>query len=671
MKLFLQYWSLSVGALLTIWLLGRVLFARWLDARHLAAPLRSFMALMVGLVAMVVPYAAWYTGGVTVLLPLLVLVPVAVWLVARPSLADDRPAGALPGLEAGPAAWPGWLHELLLLVGGATLILGARFQLLYDATSAYLRLPYEDFIFYSRAAAALPRGVETCLLEFNYPQFVTENPYHYLELWLTTLFAHVSGLPTVFTLYLVTYSLLLVLVWLGGQALLAVLGVRQWYWQVGVATVLLVTTGVYWPFFNRLGQLYNLSPALSNLLPIGPKLLPVYLLLQLGAIALVRRRYLAVGLALAGLPIVFITTGPGVLSGTAVMAFVAWWRLRSPRQAATLFVPAVLVTGFVGLFYVLQPAAARVSNELGSVRDALPKTSEVVLLVKVLIGNALTVGVYFLPFIVLVVVLGGWGWWAGRAKWQRPADWVLIGLSGVATAVLTCLGVWVVSIHYLDSFQFFSNLATPLLVLSIFMVVGQRMAGLAGPRRALLLAGLAALAVVNLATLNSRVYPMHITSHYAPQFLSQVGPRVRQLAHYGGGFWIDDSHYRNVFDLMDGSHIAGAYTTYFVDTLPLPSLSALVVDSLGTDPRFKEQQSTAKSKIMSTTLFRFHELEDKVAPADSVPLDFARRKGLRLLCEGPGSQLPPFWNRYIQQRYTDPVSGESLCVLRPWPGQPD
>lgn len=665
MKLFLQYWSLSVGTLLTMWLIGRVLCTRWLAAGHMAAPLRAFLALLVGLVVVIVPYAAWYTGGVTVLLPLLVLVPGAVWLLARPTPSEARPAEILPGRPAGPAAE--WLREGLLLVGGATLILAARYLLLYDAASAYLRLPYEDFVFYSRAAAALPRGVETCLLEFTYPQFVTENPYHYLELWLTTLFAHVSGLPTVFTLYLVTYSVLLVLVWQGAQALLLALGVRQWYWQLGLATVLLVTTGVYWPFFNRLGQLYNLSPALSNLLPIGPKLLPVYLLLLLAAIALVRGRYLAVGLALAGLPIVFITTGPGVLSGAAVMAFVAWWRMRSVGTAAALFVPTVLVTGFVGLFYVLQPAAERVSNELGAVQEALPKASDAMLFVKILLGDALTVGVYFLPFIVLIGVLGGG--WASRTQWQRPADWVLIGWSGVATAVLACLGVWVLSMRYLDSFQFFSNLATPLLVLTIFMVIGQRMTALPTPRRALLLAGLAGLAGVNLATMNSRVYPMHITNRFAPAFLSRVGPSVQHLAHYGGGFWIDDSHYRNAFDLMDGSHIAGAYTTYFADAFPLTSLSALVIDSLNTDPRFTGQQASAKAKIAGTTIFRFHELEDQAAPADSVPLDFARRKGLRLVCEGPGSQLPRFWNRYIQRRYTDPVSGESLCVLRPWPGQ--
>ena len=159
---------------------------------------------------------------------------------------------------------------------------------------------------------------------------------------------------------------------------------------------------------------------------------------------------------------------------------------------------------------------------------------------------------------------------------------------------------------------------------------------------------------------------MHLTRHYAPAFLQAVRSEIYPVASAGGGFWFADSSYHNSFDMMADSHIAGAYVFNFANNSPITSLSALAVDSIDTDLRFRGDSIAALRKQQNSTIYRFRKLEGSGLPADSLSLRLARRARLRYVCAGPGVQLPSSWQPRILRAHHDPVSNETLYILKPW-----
>ena len=104
----------------------------------------------------------------------------------------------------------------------------------------------------------------------------------------------------------------------------------------------------------------------------------------------------------------------------------------------------------------------------------------------------------------------------------------------------------------------------------------------------------------------------------------------------------------------------------FASRSPITSLSALVVDSISTDPRFRGDSIAALRKQQNSTIYRFRGLEGRGLPADSLPLRLARRARLRYVCAGPGVRLPANWQPRILRAHHDPVSNETFYVLKPW-----
>lgn len=654
MTLFLQLGGLTLVALLVSYAVGWVLLT-FSEAAPQEPWLKLFIALVVGSSSLSCCYAIYCTRGATLMLPVPLLLGVLLRLLRQP-VATEGHLNTSPPRSGG--------QPLLWLLAFGTFIFLTRYLLLFDSESEFLRTPYQDYVFYARLATPLTlAGVETNSLEILYPQFLAPYPYHYLEIWWNALLVKLTDLPSVWCMFLSTFSVMITIAGVGFAAIFAHFRL-PWGWVVVLAVLFLTVTGVVWPFLQHISLIKNGALLSSLLLPLQPKLAPVYWFMLLGTALLLSRHYIAAGVALAIVPLVFVPAAPAVGVGVALLALYLWLsRKVSLAAAVAMVVPVALACAYIALFYVLQPAAYKFPGaSQGIVLQAVvPRPSEIKTLFNIALGVLLNFSVYFLGYglLVLAVLL------ASRRLTiicrQHHAVLVWFGLSLLAATLMRTVGH-----HFLDGFQFFSNPMVPLTPIVLAVLLG---AGLehARPRTyAFSVVALLALLLVNSHELLSNTHAGHVTTRYSPKFLRQMKQVLPSLGARGG-YLLADADYTNTYTLSADSYTAGTYVSNFKNDYALISLSALDVDSLTTDPRFARDSVQAEQIVRHSTLYRFAKfqaLRHRNTSLDSTKYKLIRQAGLSFICASRLAQLPAVLQPLVTKTYVDSYSGEKLYVLR-------
>lgn len=658
--LFTKLLLVSLGAVLGCYLVGAVL-GRLLGVAPRERYFALFFTLALGMAGLVGSYAAVRTSGRTMMLPLLALLLLAGWQL-RHRGPDEAPAA-----DAGLAEKTG-AGGLPLALGLGLVVFAARWLLLYDPSSPFLRTPFQDYVFYGRLYTPLQQfGLETNVVETLYPQFLGASPYHYAEVWFNVILVQVSGLPAVWCLYLATYSALITIVVVGFRAVLAHYGVPR-RGAALLALVLVLVTGVFWPFFQGYSFFENGTLVASTVLPLQPKLAPVWLLSLLGLLLLVRGRYLPATLVLAGIPLVFISTLPTVCASIGGLALYLGAR-RQLRWPAALGValPGVAAAACVAAFYSL---AAKPFDFTGPGRSysmayLIPELGEARTLLNVGLGTLVNFIVFFAPYAVLwAVVLGLARRRAGRWEWPARLGPVLclFGLNVLAATAVRAIGA-----HYLDSVQFFSNPVLPLAAVVFSLLLAAALAPLPGRAAVGAATVVLALALVNGSKLFSHTSPMHVTTRYSPKFLRQVAAALPGLGNRGG-YLLGDADYESIYTMSPNSFTAGTYVSNFKSDYVLTSLTALDPDSLSTDPRYAHDSLQAAQGIRRSSIYRYARFRAQAGhkpPPDSLKYLFVKEFKLRFLCASRRATLPAPLAPLVQVAYTDSLSGERFYVLRP------
>lgn len=662
MTLFLQLGFLTLAALLVSYAVGAGLLA-WSRTAPREPWLALFIALVLGSSTLSCCYAVYCTRGATIMLPVLLLLGVLLRLLRQPVVVAHNALSALPNSRSGGALLP----SLLLL--GAFIFL-TRYLLLFDFESEFLRTPFQDYVFYARLVTPLTlRGVETNSLQMLYPQFLSPYPYHYLEIWCNALLVRLTGLPSVWCMFSSVFSVMITIAGVGFAAIFAHFQVRR-SWVLVLAVLFLTVTGVVWPFLQHISLVQNGALLSSLLLPLQPKLAPVYWFVLLGTALLLSRHYMAAAVALAVVPLVFVSTAPVMGAGVALLALYLWLsRQRSLAEAVAMVAPVALACGYIGLFYTLQPAAYSFpATGQGVVLQAvLPQPSEMKTLLNIALGVLLNFGIYFLGYGLLVLgVLLASGRAIAIAKQHRGL------LVWFTASVLVAATTWTLAHHFLDGFQFFSNPMVPLtpVVLAVLLGAGLQQARL---RMYMLSAGgLLALLLVNSYKLLNDTHAGHVTTRYSPEFLRQMKQIIPTLGARGG-YILADAEYTSAYTLSADSYTAGNYVSNFKNDYALISLSALDADSLTTDPRFVRDSTQARQIVRQSTLYRFAKfqaLRHLSTSLDSTKYALVRQAGLSFICASRLAQLPAVLAPLVTETYVDSCSGEKLYVLRGGRTQP-
>ncbi|MBJ6108300.1 hypothetical protein JAO73_04710 [Hymenobacter sp. BT523] len=603
-----------------------------------------FLRLLSGTVLLTASYAIWQTRGATTLLPVLLLVLGVLYALRAP-------LGTVPGPAFGTARQLAWVLAL------AGVVFVGQFLLVYEPGSPFLQTPFQDYVYYSRLTLPLNHlGIETNSLEMLYPQFQTAQPYHYFGIWLNALTVRLTGLPSVWVYFVSVATVLLTMCGVGFAAIYAHCGLRpRWAVVLGLAT--LTVTGTCWPYLLRYRVILDGSLIAHLPLVLHPKLASIYLFELLSVLLLLRHRYRAAGLAVAAVPLAFISTAPAIGLGVVGMAAYLWaTRKASLREAMAVVAPTAGVALYLGVFYLLSSRIVQLPGAGQEVALAaiIPPAGEARLVFNIAVGTLL---IYVLYFVGHAALMAGLGW---RTVTRAT---LLADLPLLVWAVMTVLGAALmraIGHHFLDAFQFFSNPVLPLSAAIVAVGIGRAVQGSHAVRPMLAVAGMAALALLNTRTDTTG------NGRFSSHFLKQVGPVLRALPNRGG-YLLADADYENAYMLWADSYTAGTYVSNFKNDYQLLSLSALVPDSLSTDPRYAQGALEAGVAQRNTTLYRLAELQrQKGHPvcADSLPLALVREAQLAFICASRRAVLPASLQPLVRASYRDFTSGEVLYVLK-------
>lgn len=641
--------------LLVLFLVGSILFygvgamVLRLLGWHAEEPFFTiFLRLLTGVLVVTTAYSAWRTGGVTILLPVPLLLGIAVRAL--------RPAQS-QAVAAEPSSFR---YALLLALGIGLVVFATQYGLVYEPGAAHLQTPFQDYVYYSRLTLMLNKvGLETNSLEVVFPQFQTEQPYHYLELWLNALFVRVTGLPSVWVFFVSASSVLISMAGVGFAAIYTYCGIRK-VWAALLGLLTLTVIGTVWPLLMaRYNMVVNGSLLAHVPLQLHPKLAPVYLAELLTVLLLLRQRWLAAAAAAAMLPLLFVATAPAAIAGVAgLLGYLAISHRLPWRRALWLSVPIAGALVYLGLFYALQPPAYQFANsgQSSALAAVVPAPSEARTLLNIAIGVGLNYSIYYAAYAALLTLL----WFLpGNSPRLQPSDRPLLAWG--AAMLLGAIVMRTLGHHFLDGFQFFSNPIVPLSAAMIAVLLGRALHGTSARRH-----GLAAVVLVGLLfmTISGDITD---NTRYSAQFLEQVGPVLRSLPNRGG-YLLGDADYKNAYMTSSDSYTAGTYISNFKNDYLLLSLSSLVPDNFQTDPRFARDSAQAELIRRRSTLVRLAKLSSQAGhaiPADSAELALVQRAGLAFICASPRAVLPTALRPLVRARYRDARSGEVLYVLRP------
>ncbi|RZK44362.1 MAG: hypothetical protein EOO61_04080 [Hymenobacter sp.] len=377
----------------------------------------------------------------------------------------------------------------------------------------------------------------------------------------------------------------------------------------------------------------------------------------LASLFLLNRYYIAAGSALAILPFIFISTTPSIGIGVVTLtAYLVLTRKISWTKSFAMVTPIIVSVLCIIIFYALHPEPYKFPAEGRSIslQSIVPKLSEFRVLFNGTAGVFINYSIYFAPYIILLLLLLILRRESNVFYGLPKVIWVWFGASIVTAAVTRAFGT-----HYLDSFQFFSNIMMPMtpVILAILLACILRQA--ATESYLITLVVIVTLICVNFSGIGTGA------TRYSSEFMRNISHAITSTG-FRGAYILDDSDYQNAYMLSSDSYTAGSYVSNFKNDYALPSLSELDVDSLSTDIRFKVDSAQAEQIIRKSSIYRFakfQSLNKQKLSLDSIKYKYVIKNKISFICASRKAKMPLTLQPLVKVMYTDSLSGERFYLL--------
>ncbi len=410
-----------------------------------------FLKVILGSILLISATATGYSGGHSVLAGVWLVVGYCTWIALRKKILNIRVAWENASRIDKPSL-------IVYLIFATVVFAFFYFQLTCGVTGRFGWL-YEDFSFYGAIADKLQQtGIENTSCEapvFYAPADPTF--YHYFELWFAGLAGGIFGKPSVITLYLVAYPILLGATCCGAKAIADRYRLRQSVALILAPAVLFLTSyrlsffgSPSRPFLNMGGAKLTIVLAISVWFFLLNKGVSLYL------------RFLPLTL----LCILYPPVAPVLLCSMIIT--LAWMVMRRevlPKELASAIIMVLIPLGWLIVFYGFNRHAGYVAANGFSIKDYLLSQECVPFVCEILLKSVRKTYyvLYMLPFILLFA--------SKRAResikqneWR--CTWVLLG--GMFAAGVLAISMFD-SLDY-NIGQLFVNVWTPFTLVVCFVV---------------------------------------------------------------------------------------------------------------------------------------------------------------------------------------------------------
>lgn len=544
------------------------------------------------------------------------------------------------------------LKSLKLLAIPTILILIITIVNYVDFSSNYLCTPHPDYCFYSRVSDYMGLfKLENCQFDHLNPNMMGYVPYHYFDLWLNGLFTQIFGFTNLITFVLITYPLLQVIVFVGIYTVLNLYGFKN---KFSLAVIFMFITGVYFQFYATIPFLEHMVTFPGMNILKSPKILPIYIYLLLSFYFYKNNSFEQFILSILFLPFVYITTAPSVFCSISIIILINYYFKRNPKSTMLLIALVIIATLYLFLFYYFN--GDHHSGHISEMNyNVFFSFQYIKTCINIGVGSSIQLIILFFPIIIIPLLL--------KVKikntnlscmYDNNYAYILYGL-----ICLSSLVIWALFHNILDSVQFFTNIAMPILSFLTILLIVHFLSNLNNQKYQHIFC----VYLVILFFLNKREYDIFKSQRINENHLLKVETYFKNdIKNNLGVFIRNSSDYNNIFSKSINANTLGNYTALFNPHSQLVCLS--VFDILPNTPGF---ESFITKNIQSTTFFKFVSMQKKnntFKNIETSQIDFIKKNKIDYAILGLNVKLSTEFKKMIYKESFDTNIGERFCVLR-------
>lgn len=648
----IRYFLVLAAMLAGLTLLGRICL-RLVRCPFDAPYIRGFSELAVGTTVFITAYSILKTGGVTVHLGFIVLLPFVLSTI-RSDRSSQASRPRMVGVygEMALAATALYAHQIVMIYNGGG--------------DTPLFPPSKDLVIFTDLANFLnATGREHSQIDYIFWSALGVAPYHYFEIWLTAAIAGLFDVLTLLSEHLVSAPLAGAIVYIGFCAVCEQLGTVTRVIKLLCFAVVVLTAGLYLPIFDAFPVLAR-APDYFLVTPVlYLKLFPIYLFVIAAALAVLRRAYVCAALCLSGLAIASTIAAPSAFGALVVLAISgAWTHVLRRREILTIGLSGASVALFLAVFYTVFKGDIALT-EPSSLQDTMRTVANLRSLrtaVNIVVGSLLQVGSMMIP--LLVAIAAGRGMFR-RAIRARPD--IGIVAAGLGAIILCGLAVWA-ALHFVFlSDQFFTRPAQVALNVLAILVIGliaarfQELTASARAALLVLLIGAITIKTWNHGRMLWEQRQLIAKSSFSTAFIEDVARKTPALNPLGVHL-LAASDYAASTDKFVNNR-AGAFTGLISSALYPISLSVFSIP-ISDDPLFRRADETS---VRGYTFYKFVRRQREEGTFTSVvdsQLDFIDRYDVDYMIVSRAVVLDARLADRVLESIEDPLSGERFLLIR-------
>lgn len=549
------------------------------------------------------------------------------------------------------------LRYILLIIP----IIVIQFLLHFDISALIPKLPSDDILLYSGFANSLVQfGNENRyeVLNVLYPQlFSGISPYHFYEIWFTSLIGSTSGLGYAYILLFVVSPYLVWLFILGILSIMEHLSIQLNIKHYLFAFLLLFIGPVYLTIYEFVfhdgdffqSTVFTITGFVKQTLPFsyyGQKHLPVYIFSILSFLFFLKENYkLSI---VTGMFIAVCSFGPTLgVFGAFGLLFLTQKKIRT--KVNFLLISSISITLFSIIIVLKMGINTEISERTFYFHDFLKYLNfkgEILRIVSKIVAPVVWFSILYSPFILLILLYRKY----------------ILSHSGLKLLLLFLgfsFGIGVLSISFvqgMNSDQFLTNLLPIFNVIVIIILIHLLTTK---PKNKILQYGILSVAIINGVFLVNFHQKMSIAieEHYSSDTIIRVTNQLKkEKTNPIIAYILPDKIVNDFAPLIWYPYKPGK-------AFLLENYYNLVNINY---PYTKYERNSASIAFSAENQMRFF-LKEKIVPKDQFGLyqkDFLKQNSIRWLFCAKGVELSTQLESMVEKKYMDKLSGEVYCRLK-------
>lgn len=531
-------------------------------------------------------------------------------------------------------------------------ICGYHVFFLWDIDNRLLIPPLDDHVFYARVSDYMNnKGVESSYLDY----FNSNNPapYHYFELWVTSLIIRIPGLNTILVQEISLNGIFFLLLYFGG---LAIVNSVKKVTVIDIIICLFIAffEGIKLPLFPNV--LYHQKDFFFFDNPmIRQKLYMVSILFIASVLLLLRQRKdIALLILLIGcfLNISLVTTVPFIVIVLSII-------LRTENKIK-IITASFLTIAFCYLFYSLNNTSAFWKDNpslLVMVKDTFSSFTNIKIAFDNTAKSLIEILLIFFPFLFVFYFL---------KKRDNSVGNILISTTLlIITVVLISAIVWSVFTLKSDSLQLFDNIAIPAVNIYFFTLVLLLLSQLNSVKLYLLYSVFGIWCVFCFINTNQNLLidKNGNINNYSPEYLHSVKEKLLTMNDNGGRLVKFEGTYNN-FKIHFHVYAYKPYLAMIKNNINITMLQSTDNITDWDESQYRSQEKIIEDMQFFNRYINKQKSLNKFVSEEQSRINYIKENNLQFIIADKGVEIDSLLQSITDTIIIDKKSGERFMVIK-------